>query len=368
MEDIFKRGTLQEVEERLERAIQDGIITIKPQTATCGAEITNLNIKNPLTPLQKQAVRDAILKYKVLVFKKANLTHREHVEFGRNLGQLTIGHIYLGFLPEHPEIYQLKRIGKEYDEDEIRKARQRRQNSKGMPVKSPTYAGWHSDITAAINPPAISMLRAVQTPEYGGDTTFVNTAVAYTQLSAPLKQFVETLWCVHYPSNTWPGPFAERRPTQARKNEVEVDFVTEHPLITIHPETNEKVINISPAFVNHIKGLSPRESEQILFMLQEHATRVDFQFRHSWDEGDIVLWDNRATMHLAPTDTKFWKRPFVRDMYRITTIGQPLIAANGIDRSKQVSGSYILPVKDELANGLWKSHPNNPLVMTQARI
>ena len=52
MEDIFKRGTLQEVEERLERAIQDGIITIKPQTATCGAEITNLNIKNPLTPLQ----------------------------------------------------------------------------------------------------------------------------------------------------------------------------------------------------------------------------------------------------------------------------------------------------------------------------
>ena len=73
-------------------------------------------------------------------------------------------------------------------------------------------------------------------------------------------------------------------------------------------------------------------------------------------------------MHLAPTDTKFWKRPFVRDMYRITTIGQPLIAANGIDRSKQVSGSYILPVKDELANGLWKSHPNNPLVMTQARI
>ena len=135
---------------------------------------------------------------------------------------------------------------------------------------------------------------------------------------------------MHFPSSTWPGPHAQNRSKAARVGEQTVDIVSAHPLVTIHPETGEKkrylllkdgdllsksdgfndendgeggpgekVLNCSASFLKHIDGLSEEESADLLIQLWQHATEPQFTVAHAWSAGDVVLWDNRATMHLG---------------------------------------------------------------------
>ena len=117
-----------------------------------------------------------------------------------------------------------------------------------------------------------------------------------------LKQKVEGLRGVHFPSSTWPGPHALNRSKQAKPGEKEIDLVSEHPIVTIHPETGEKVLNVSASFLKHIKGMGEEESEELLNELWAHATQDHLTTEHRWSAGDIVFWDNRATVSAnAPT-------------------------------------------------------------------
>jgi alpha-ketoglutarate-dependent taurine dioxygenase len=283
--EIFERGTLAEAKERLASAVADGVLAVTPQTAHCGAELAGLRLQQPLSAREVEAVRDALLIHKVVFFREQLLDHDQHEEFASRFGPLTIGHISLGHVPSHPSIFALKATGR-VPRDPTKPRRPR-------PLGNP-LAGWHTDITAALNPPAISVLRAEAIPSVGGDTCWSNMAAAHAALSPPMQAFAEGLRAVHYPATTWPGPHARGRPSEARPGEQAIDMVTEHPLVTVHPETQERVLNCSPSFLKRIQDLSPRESETVLAMLWEHATRPEFVFRHRWSVGDVVMWDNRG--------------------------------------------------------------------------
>jgi len=115
----------------------------------------------------------------------------------------------------------------------------------------------------------------------------------------------------------------------------------------VHPETGERVLYLSPSFLKSIVGLSPRESQRMLELLWEHIVRPEFTLRFKWNAGDIAIWDNRATSHLAPTD--IFATDHDRQLYRVTLVGE---VPKGVDGqpSTSLEGAPILSAAEELAN------------------
>jgi taurine dioxygenase len=123
---------------------------------------------------------------------------------------------------------------------------------------------------------------------------------------------------------------------------------TEHPIVRVHPETGERQLYVSPSFLKSIVGLSPRESQQVLELLWEHVVRPEYTVRFKWEPGDIAMWDNRSTAHLAPSD--IFESDFDRQLYRITLVGDTPVGVDG-RQSVGLKGAPILAVAQELAAG-----------------
>ncbi len=302
-------------------------INITPLTLHIGAEISGVDLSQPLAPQVRQEINDAWLKWKVIFFRDQNLDHAGQVALARAFGQPTIGHAVFGHVDGFPEIYAI--------------AKNRTANSHREQRPATPWAGWHTDITAAINPPKASILRGVTIPPYGGDTMWTNLALAYDTLSAPIKGMIDGLRCIHAFA---PPPGAKSGDDYDRRVERRT-LKSEHPLVTVHPETGERMLYISPSFVKSIVGLNPRESQKVLEMLWEHLVRPEFTVRFKWNAGDIAMWDNRSTAHLAPNDV--FASDYDRQLFRVTLVGD---VPQGIDgaRSVALEGAPILSVEEEL--------------------
>ncbi len=303
-------------------------INITPQTLHIGAEISGVDLSQPLAPALRQEINEAMVKWKVIFFRQQNLDHAAHVAFARQFGQPTIGHAVFGHEDGYPEIYSI--------------AKNRTANSHREERLATPWVGWHTDITAAVNPPRASILRGVTVPPFGGDTMWTNLAVAYDALSAPIKQLVDGLRCIH----AFAPPAGAKTVDEYDKSVKRRTLKTEHPMVTVHPASGERLLFLSPSFVRSIVGGSPRESQRLLEMLWEHVVRTEFTVRFKWNAGDIAMWDNRATAHLAPND--IFDSNFDRQLYRITLVGD---VPCGVDGAPSVSleGEPILSVEEELA-------------------
>jgi len=303
-------------------------IQVDPITLHIGAEISGVDLSKALSDAQRTAIHDAFMKWKVVFFRGQNLDHAAHVAFARQMGEPTIGHAVFGHVEEFPEIYSVAKF-------------RTAQVNPAMKMSKP-WTGWHTDITAAINPPKASILRGVTVPPYGGDTLWTNLAVAYQGLSEPMRGIVDNLRGIHRfqaAADTGNAAYNER----VKRREME----TEHPIVSVHPETGERQLYVSPSFLKSIVGFSPRESEKFLELLWEHVVRTEYTVRFKWQPGDIAMWDNRATAHLAPTD--IFASDFDRQLYRITLVGDVPV---GIDGKPSVSlkGEPILSVETELTS------------------
>jgi taurine dioxygenase len=253
-------------------------IEIRPMSVFTGAEIFGVDLKRPLP---EQAVKDiwnALLKWKVVFFRDQHIDHAQHVTFARRLGKPTVGHVLYGHEDGFPEVYS------------VAKKRERHSHADVEPTRP--WTGWHSDLTTIVNPPAASILRGVTIPPYGGDTHFANLVAAYGALSPTLR-------------------------------------------------TGERALFVSPAFLKSIVGLNARESQQLLELLFEHVVRPEFVVRFRWNAGDIAMWDNRATAHLAPED--IFDTDFDRQLYRVTLVGDVPIGVDGA-RSTSIVGDMLGPV------------------------
>jgi alpha-ketoglutarate-dependent taurine dioxygenase len=302
-------------------------IKIAPLTLHIGAEIRGVDLTKPLPPQQVKEVRDAFLKWKVVFFRNQHLDHAQHVAMARQFGEPTIGHAVLGHLDDYPEIYS------------VAKNRLANENRKAQMVTP--WTGWHADITAAVNPPMASILRGVTIPPYGGDTFWTNLNAAYMALSPTMRAFVDGLRGIHQFDNRGETNRSDEYKDRVKRRALE----SEHPIVTVHAETGERILYVSPSFLKSIVGLTPRESQKILEMLWEHITRPEYTVRFKWNEGDIAFWDNRSTVHLAPTD--IFESDSDRQLYRVTLVGKPLVGVDG-QPSKSIEGVPILSAAEEL--------------------
>jgi alpha-ketoglutarate-dependent sulfate ester dioxygenase len=295
-------------------------VEVIPLSAHIGAEIRGVDLSGPLSTDAVRAIRSALLTWRVVFFREQPLTHEQHIAFAAQFGELTSGHPVFGHVDGHPEVYSISKHRKATRFD-------------GEPIRRP-WTGWHTDVTAAVNPPWASILRGVTIPPYGGDTQWTNLVRAYETLSAPLRHFVDGLRGIHRFA-----PPAGAEGSAAFKEAVQTHtLVSEHPLVRVHPETGERALYVSPSFLKSIVGLAPRESEALLELLWEHVTRPDFTVRFKWEPGSVAFWDNRATAHLAPTD--IFDLPFDRQLYRTTLVGDVPVGPDGV-ASVALAGSPV---------------------------
>jgi taurine dioxygenase len=294
-------------------------LTIRPMSVLTGAEVFGVDLKAPLTPAVAKAIWAALVKWKVVFFRDQHIDHAQHVAFARALGEPTIGHVLYGHEKGFPEVYS------------IAKRRERHTHLEPDPIRP--WTGWHTDLTTVLNPPAASILRGVVIPPYGGDTQFANLVAAYNALSPTMRRFLDGLRGVHGYGKVTSGALQET----SRQS-----FSTEHPLVRVHPESGERALYASPAFLRKIVGLTARESQQLLELLWEHMVRPEFVVRFRWNAGDIAMWDNRATAHLAPED--IFDTDFDRQLYRITLVGDVPVGVDGTP-STPIVGGRLGPVE-----------------------
>ena len=172
--------------------------------------------------------------------------------------------------------------------------------NRGMAANS-----WHTDVTFVDRVPAISVLRGVTLPAYGGTTNWANTVTAYERLPVPLKALVDNLWAVHtnaydYARDTESGE--EDADSDFPREEFEsIHYETEHPVVRVHPETGERSLVLGH-FVKKFVGLNSSESSALFKVLQDRVTKLENTVRWTWEPGDVAMWDNRATQHYAVAD------------------------------------------------------------------
>ena len=223
-----------------------------------------------------------------------------------------------------------------------------------LPVDSEQGAAnsWHTDVTFVDRIPAVSFLRAVTLPPYGGTTVWANTVRAYATLPPALRALADSLRAVHsnlYDYAGWKGELRAATDSdgeQAYREQFEsLEFQTEHPVVRIHPETDEPTLVLGH-FVRRFAGLPSTDSADLLELLQRHVTRLENTVRWSWAPGDIAIWDNRATQHYAVDD--YDDHP--RLMHRITLAGDVPV---GLDGSSSVvlkgDASAYSPVVEPIA-------------------
>jgi alpha-ketoglutarate-dependent sulfate ester dioxygenase len=309
-------------------AIQDvraAAVGVRPVAGHIGADITDVDISRPLTPEQVAAVRDALHRYKVIFFRGQHLDHASQIAFGRQFGELTYAHPHDDAPPQdYPEIFTVdpRRYEQRYGEG-FRAENRRRQYS--------YFTGWHTDVTAAVNPPAGSILRAEVVPEIGGDTTWANLVAAYEGLSGTVKAFVETLRAEH----RYGGPDGPRGDSAYARRLNDNLLVAIHPVVRVHPVTGEKALFVNPGFTSHVVDVTARESKAVLDLLYAEITRPEYTVRLRWEPGTVAFWDNRATAHLAPRDIEHLD--LQRTLHRVTLVGDVPVGPDGRE-SQLVAG------------------------------
>jgi taurine dioxygenase len=280
-------------------------IRCRPASGHIGAEITGVDLREPLDKSVASAIRETLLKWKVVFFRDQELTAAQYVEFGRQFGEVLPGHPTLPVDPDHPEIVVLKRV-----ED--------------SGIEGLTYdRTWHADVTYEAEPPIASILRAIEVPEYGGDTQWINLVTAYERLSPSVRDLIDNLHAVHHnETHIYRGDF----PPNYVHPFATQDFRAVHPVVRVHPETGEKALYVNPGYTTHVVELSRLESRHLLAMLFEHMLNPEFSVRFRWEPGSIAFWDNRVTVHRAPTDVP---PQFQRTVQQMTLAGEPVKGPDG---------------------------------------
>lgn len=294
-------------------------VEVRPVAGHIGAEITGVDLAGPLDDAVVALIRRAVLRWKVVFFRAQRLDHAGHVAFARRFGRpVVLGRRGSASPPGFPEVETTAdrlelggRFGMDHEE-----WLQRRRHT--------LLRGWHCDHGARIDPPAATVLRAESVPPYGGDTAWANLAAAYAGLSAPVRAFADGLRAEHRLGVGYqprPGDDAYLR------HLLDHQVASVHPLVRVHPETGERVLFVNGYYVEQITGVSRPESAALLQMLLEQAVRPEYTVRFRWEPGSVAFWDNRATIHLAPSDHAHVGAP--RIMHRVMLQGDIPVGVDG---------------------------------------
>jgi len=262
-----------------------------------GAEAMGLDLTR-LDERQFGQLNRAFLDHGILLFRGQPLTTLQHIALSRGFGELDIHESApQDRHPAHPEVLLITNEPKP-----------------GGAPSDTRYTGrvWHSDHSFTLVPALGSLLRAVEIPEVGGETMFTNMYLAYETLSDGMKKLIDGLHGIH--STARKIDDADRAADMKRRNPP-----VAQPLVRVHPETGRKALYVGEK-VKQIAGMTAEESRPLLQYLCSHATRHEYVYRHQWKKDDLVMWDNRCTMHIALAD---FDETQLRHMERTTVLGTP---------------------------------------------
>lgn len=265
-----------------------------------GAELSGMDVATA-DEAQLTLLRAALIEYKVVVLRGQDIDDAAHVRLAQRLGETTVGHPVWDSGSDVPdEVYSLDSADNGFADV------------------------WHTDVTFMPRPPAGSVLRPLVLPPTGGDTSWADGELAYASLSEPVRELADRLYAFHDGAREFGYYLRQNRGGVG--NVWEGSRVTEltparHPVVRIHPETGRRALFVNPGFTSHIEGVSDAESRALLDLFYAHLAKPEHIVRHRWNLGDIVLWDNRNTLHYANRDYL----PNRRVMHRVTLRGsQPV--------------------------------------------
>lgn len=292
-----------------EAALAVSSIEIVPSGKALGADVIGVDIKRDLSAEELGQVRQAWAEHLVLRFRgNGEVPLQKLADFSRLFGDLDrapVASQTMGkdFAWQHPEITVISNVVVD-----------------GTPVGGlGSYeAVWHSDMTYNTTPPKGSALYAVEIPPSGGDTHFANMYLAYETLPTNLKAQVEHLHCVHDASRNSAG---ELRMGFADITDPRHTVGAVHPVVRTHPVTGKRCLFLGRRRNAYLPGQPLEESEALLDALWAHATRPEFVWAQQWQLGDVILWDNRCTMHRRDSFDPSTRRL----MYRTQITGEAVI-------------------------------------------
>jgi len=274
-------------------------LTFTPVGSVLGAEVSGVDLRQDLEPGEVAAIRGALNRYKVLIFRDQDISHDRHVQFGRYFGDLE-GHPVTKHVPGYPEILH------------IEAGEGLKLNERILPI---LRAGdkWHTDVTFREKPSFGGILRARTLPPLGGDTLFADTAAVYADLPDDVKERIGRLRAEHDILQSF-----GYRVSQEERERLSAQFPPRaHPVVRTHPETGEKHLFVNHVFTSRILGVEEDESRALLSYLLARVRSPEYHLRIRWTPNAIVFWDNRATQHYAVLD--YW--PHERVMERVTVAG-----------------------------------------------
>jgi taurine dioxygenase len=260
-----------------------GNLTVKPLGYALGAEVTGVDLRQPLEPMLRTAINEAWLRHLVLVFPGQDLSTTEQIAFARHFGELDKHAFQPRYThPDHREILLVtnKLIG-------------------GKPSDTRnTGRNWHTDLAFTPRPAKGALLRCKEKPLVGGDTMFTNLYLAYETLTPRMQAFIEDMEAIHDVSLV---KGIEQRDPEKVAELKRLNPPVAHRVVQVHPETGRKSLMVGQR-IRGILGLSDGESAALLGFLNEHAQSPEFIYRHRWSVHDLVMWDNRCTQHIALPD------------------------------------------------------------------
>jgi alpha-ketoglutarate-dependent 2,4-dichlorophenoxyacetate dioxygenase len=280
-------------------------ISLTPLHPVIGAECGGVDISKPLTPEEAEAIDAGMDRYGVLVFRQGKpLTTEQQMAFTLNFGELEAPYTQIQAAqgtrwnnPALSDISNLSPAGGLLERDD-------RKRLSGLGNRM-----WHSDSSYKAIPARYSLLSAHVLPPEGGDTQFADMRAAYDMLDAKTKAQIEDLVCEHsriFSKGALGIPFTEK---ELR------DFApVRQRLVRTHRKTGRKSLYLS-SHAGRILGWPAPEAQILLRELTEHATQREFVYTHSWQIGDLVMWDNRTTMHRA---RRYDDMLYPRDLRRTT--------------------------------------------------
>jgi alkyl sulfatase len=295
-------------------------VLVEPLTMRAGAIIHGADLSAELDDDVIAKIRSALLRHRVVFFRDQHIEAERHLAFASRFGEITAGHPTLSAETGQPAILDL---------DSLEGGR---------------AAAWHTDNTFTDRPPAFSILRSVVIPACGGDTVWASTVAAYEHLPQPLRDFADQLRVVHTnaPDIASTVTYTDEA-TRLHDEEFESTiFETEHPLVRVHSETGERSLMLG-GFAQRIVGLNGRDSRQVISLLQNWVPTPENTVRWHWRQGDVAMWDNRATQHYAVNDYgnihRVVKRVTVAGSVPVGIDGRPSVALRGDASAYSVIGA-----------------------------
>jgi taurine dioxygenase len=257
-------------------------ITVTNLTDHTGVEVRGIDLAAPVNPEIRARLNQAFVDRSVLVVRGQTLAPHQLLNAVQLFGDVFPQHNTRFALPDCPQIHFIS------NQDSFPDGR------RYIPGE-----GWHTDHSNDIRPPKATVLHAVTLPSTGGDTQFANMAAAYDALSDMLSERLRDLTAIHVYQSSHSSRQLMALPSTAKER---VPNAVLHPIVRTHPESGRRSIYINPIRIEGILGLDHREALPLLDELLRHATAERFQYRHKWEPGDLVMWDNRCVLHKANGD------------------------------------------------------------------